>query len=243
MNDTSLTQLKVIVERAVRPVRASFARKQKMREELLAHVADVFTEEAARLGDEGALERTAQRFGDPAELTGQLQKSVPFSDALERFAEWLWFRPGESTLRRALRHGLLAVLGAGALLGPLAWVIWARLREWPPEAFVPLSASVVNVFFFVFTFTFLAEGMRRALFQPSGPAWLGAGLLGLASAVLFLPFVALAVLIQPGARLRPTDLLILLGATALASSILVAMARALATRMQMHREWADLSLG
>ena len=41
MNESTLTQLKIIVERAVRPVRASISRKRKMREELLAHVSGV----------------------------------------------------------------------------------------------------------------------------------------------------------------------------------------------------------
>ena len=83
MNESTLTQLKTLVERAIRPVRASISRKLKMREELLAHVTTVFEEEAVRLGDEqAALERTAQRFGNPSELTGQLQQSVPTSDFL-----------------------------------------------------------------------------------------------------------------------------------------------------------------
>ena len=70
MNESTLTQLKIIVERAVRPVRASTLRKRKMREELLAHVSGVFEEESARLGDDrAALERTALRFGNPAEVT------------------------------------------------------------------------------------------------------------------------------------------------------------------------------
>ena len=44
MNESTLTRLKIVVERAVRPVRASTARKRKMREELLAHVVGVFEE-------------------------------------------------------------------------------------------------------------------------------------------------------------------------------------------------------
>ena len=67
MNESTLTQLKIIVERAVRPVEASIARKRKMREELLAHVVGVFEEESTKLADERtALERTALRFGNPA---------------------------------------------------------------------------------------------------------------------------------------------------------------------------------
>ena len=38
-------------------------------------------EEAAKLGDErAAVERTALRFGNPAEVTSQLQESVPARD-------------------------------------------------------------------------------------------------------------------------------------------------------------------
>src|SRR5437879_4622278 len=48
MNEPTLTQLKALVERAVRSVQASTSRKWKMREELLAHVTAVFDEEAAR---------------------------------------------------------------------------------------------------------------------------------------------------------------------------------------------------
>ena len=67
MNESTLTQLKIVVERAVRPVRASTARKRKMREELLAHVIGVFDEESAKLHhDRAALERTALRFSKPA---------------------------------------------------------------------------------------------------------------------------------------------------------------------------------
>ena len=38
MNEPTLTRLKIIVERAVRPVRASTTRKRRMREELLARL-------------------------------------------------------------------------------------------------------------------------------------------------------------------------------------------------------------
>src|SRR5262249_19674230 len=101
MNESTLTQLKIIVERAVRPVRASTSRKRKMREELLAHVVGVLEEEAAKPGPtQAAVERTARRFGNPAEVTGQLQGSIPASDVIVRFCEG---RPGEPVLRGALR--------------------------------------------------------------------------------------------------------------------------------------------
>jgi len=72
-----IDELNLLVERVVGPVRASRATKGKMRAELLSHVATVFEEELARLGDERlALERTAQRFGNPADLTAGLQGTI-----------------------------------------------------------------------------------------------------------------------------------------------------------------------
>jgi hypothetical protein len=114
MNDAILIQLQIIVERTVRPVLASTPRKRKMREELLAHVSGVFAEESARIGDErAALERTALRFGNPAEVTSQLQESVPASDGINRFFD-LDSLHKESTLRHAVP--LARVTGAVVLI-------------------------------------------------------------------------------------------------------------------------------
>src|SRR5262245_32662924 len=122
MNESTLIQLKVIVERAVRPVRASTGRKRKMREELLAHVSGVFEEESVNLDERAALERTAQRFGSPAEVTGQLQESVPASDGVRRFWEG---GPGESALRAGFRiagvAGILGLVVFAALLVVGGW--------------------------------------------------------------------------------------------------------------------------
>ena len=52
MNDVTLTQLKIVVERAVRPVGRPMARKRQMREELFASSGAIFQEELARTGDE-----------------------------------------------------------------------------------------------------------------------------------------------------------------------------------------------
>ncbi len=52
MDDVILQELKRVVEQAVRPVRATMARKRRMREELLAHLTAIFEEEAGKLGDE-----------------------------------------------------------------------------------------------------------------------------------------------------------------------------------------------
>ena len=179
MNESTLTQLKIIVERAVRPVRASTARKRKMREELLAHVVGVFEEEAARLGDEqAALARTRERFGQAAELTGQLQASVP------RIEENLaGYGSGESALRLA---ALLAAL-AGALslvllgIAILIQVLRGQGSEWLTVARVPSLLAPLWGAFFVFCGTLLTFVMRQALLGPAGRSWLRAGLVAVAA--------------------------------------------------------------
>jgi hypothetical protein len=121
MNENVLTQLKVFVERAVRPVRALRRRRMKMREELLAHVSDVFEQEAARsVSVVDALARTQQRFGELAPLTASLQESVPWPERMAATLEnYLCQKPGETPLRFALRHaGMAAAYMSGAgLLG------------------------------------------------------------------------------------------------------------------------------
>src|SRR5262249_18890944 len=154
MNESTLTQLKILVERAVRPVRASMSHKLKMREELLAHVSAVFEEEAARLNDEqAALEETAQRFGNPAELTGQLQVSVPTSDFLQRFLEGIALRTDESTLRRAVRFAVVTFFVCAVFLLP-AFLVQRRMNEWPL-----IMAFAITVFYFAFH----SDLMRQAL--------------------------------------------------------------------------------
>jgi len=181
MNESALTQLKITVERAVRPVRASTSRKRKMREELLAHVSGVFEEELARLGDErAALERTTQRFGDPSEVTGQLQELVPAFDAITRFWEG---RPDESTLRSGLRIAwvfqvfVLFVCAASLLAATLlsAWSgddvmeVLGSLSFMPQMSIGPL---------YLVGIAFVAHWLENVLRDPAGPpaGWLNVGL-------------------------------------------------------------------
>jgi hypothetical protein len=105
MNDVTLKELKIVVEHAVRPIRATRARKRRMREELLAHLMAIFDEEAGRRGDEqAALAQAKQRFGDPAELTTQLQQTVPRWDRCRSILETMGCQPGESAWHLAAKH-------------------------------------------------------------------------------------------------------------------------------------------
>jgi hypothetical protein len=186
MNEATLTQLKIIVEQAVRPLRASFDRKRIIREELLAHVSAVFEEELARLADApAALERTRQRFGSPAELTSELQTSVPRLDVVKRFIEAIEnYRPGETTLRRALRHGVSMLLVFGGAVLPVFWM-QRRLHEWP---IIPAGAFLAT------GFTLASNGMREAAFAPSGRSWFR-GILIAAASSLLIPGVTFGVLL------------------------------------------------
>jgi hypothetical protein len=169
MNESALMQLKIIVERAVRPVRASTFSKRRMREELLAHVSGVFEEESAKLGEEqAALEQTALRFGNPTEVTVQLQESVPASDGFRRFWEG---RPGESILRGAVRFAVLegAICSATLVivLFVAEWVsAWSReelILVISSLAFLPMWLCFPIVLCGI---VFVAHGMEKSLQGP-----------------------------------------------------------------------------
>ncbi len=247
MNESTLVQLKVLVERAVRPVRAALRNKQKMREEMLAHVIAVFEQELHETGDEAvALARTAERFGDPAELTAQLQATVPARDTVDRLLDRVWFRPGEPTLRRAVRHALLLSLLAfgymaamfAMLHGTVGDVLGGRL---PAAAMVVYTTSVLlGMFFFVIGFTFLAEWLRRVLDARTGYPWLKVLLIALASSLL-LPGLGLALWLD-GAQASSRDLLVVFALGLIVPGMVVHLAKALATRLRDHQEWASLPL-
>ncbi len=155
-----MTELTEAVERAVGPVRAGRARKRRMRQELLGHLWAAYEEERARLGDDRlALNRALARFGDPAELTRELQASVPRAERVlfarlgsERFDRRLkaaLFGTGPAPRRDAvLLAGLFAAVTFAALvLLPLAKVAggadWSAARvPWDVTALLTAHAFV-----------------------------------------------------------------------------------------------------
>jgi len=171
MTDTTTTQLKIIVERCVRPVRASTYCKRKLREELLAHVSGVFDEESARNTDERlAVGQVALRFGNPTEVTAQLQGSIPASDGFRRYWEG---RPGESMLRGAVRFALFEGAICLAVLIIVMFVAewmsaWSReelILVFSSLAFLPMWLCFPVVLCGV---VFAAHGMEKSL-QGSEP--------------------------------------------------------------------------
>jgi len=237
MNESTLTQLKVLVERAVRPVRASMSRKRKMREELLAHVSAVFEEEAARLDNEQvALERTAQRFGNPAELTDQLQVSVPTSDFLQRFFEGMALRTtDESTLRRAVRFAVVTFFVCAVFLLH-SFSVQRLVIEWPL-----IMAFEITLLYFVLA----SERMRQALDLngAKGRSWRWAAVVAAASSFL-IPGVTFGVLLHYSGDVRSSliDALTLLPASVLTPVFVVVPVCCFAAEFRSHREWMSLQI-
>jgi hypothetical protein len=191
MNEPTLTGLKILVERVVRPVRASTPRKGKMREELLAHVVGVFEEEAARLGDErAALEQTALRFGSPAEVTGQLQESVPARDAVRRYWEG---RPGEPAWRTAIRFawvsGTFALVVAVFILAVASLTVMS-VGAWPREVLILSLCAVLTIPAWLSGLVILTSFMEKALYGPAGRSWLKVALVVAGSWVFMLLWLA-----------------------------------------------------
>jgi hypothetical protein len=245
MNESTLTQLKILVERVVRPVRASTFRKRKMREELLAHVVGVFEEEA-RLGNEQvALARTRERFGQAAELTGQLQASVPPGDGINRFAEDFVYGSGESALllaaRAAAAVGAVCFVLVGIVI--LIHVLRGQGREWLTVARLPSLLAPLWGAFLVFCGTLLHYGMRHALFGPAGRSWLRASLVA-AAAWLIIPVTTLALCLVVRADIQRSlwEVVPLLPPGVLVPVALVAMAYLVDSECRDDREWASLQI-
>ena len=240
MNEAILMQLKIVVERAVRPVRASTARKRKMREELLAHVVGVFEEENKLGGEQAALARTRERFGQAAELTGQLQASVP------RIEENLaGYGSGESALRLA---ALLAAL-AGALslvllgIAILIQVLRGQGSEWLTVVRVPSLLGPLWAAFFLFCGILLAHAMRQALLGPAGRSWLRAGLVAVAAWIL-VPVMSFAVCLAVMGDIQRSlwEVVPLLPHGVLLPVVLVAVAYLVDSECRHDREWARLDI-
>jgi ATP-dependent Clp protease ATP-binding subunit ClpC len=108
-----------IVERTVRPVRASTARKRKMREELLAHLTAIYDQEQARCQDPNAAHiAAAQRFGDPAELSRELDAALPYHERISHFVERFFaYRAPESATHYSLRMAIHTFVMLAVILG------------------------------------------------------------------------------------------------------------------------------
>jgi ATP-dependent Clp protease ATP-binding subunit ClpC len=192
MDDMILQELKRTVEQAVRPVRATMARKRQMREELLAHLTAIFEEEAETLGDDRpALDQVKRRFGDPRELTSELQESVSQWQRVCSTIEKYNFQSGQPVLHLAATSVLWACLMGVAML--LAGVSISVLRGRPNDlgmfAHVSVVASVA-VATFMFLFLFLSERIGRVLYGHEADRSLSKAVLYCLASLAVLPAFA-----------------------------------------------------
>jgi hypothetical protein len=224
MNDATLKELKTVVQLSVSPVRATFARKRRMREELLAHLMAIVDEETERLGDEqAAVERAKQRFGDPTELAAQLQQAVPRWDRCRAILENLGYRPSDAAWRLAARQFLVLVL-IYALWLPLLLLANESLRYVRSvEAQRLLAVAMVGGVVVIALINVVLSVVLAPLLSKIGPA-LASKRRGPIVLAVLCGFVVLCALQLP----------VFLGAALL----LVLMARQAGQQWRYHADWA-----
>ena len=255
-----MNELMVHVERAVRAVHASPARKRRMRQELLAHLTGLVEEEKARGSDEQeALAGALRRFGDPAGLSQDLQASVP---RLERWeagvGKGFLRRPGETGLRHGAR---LAALGAAImfvglnLLGNLLPLIRVAAGEKWSEVRVGLAIPGVAAGY-VFLSVLLCHGVFRELADRLGAAsLLRAAGYGVGAMLAGVALVAASYVAQPEnplwefiLRYPGNPLALSTGAGFACMPLALALAAVLVVRVKRamargQEDWASLEIG
>ena len=110
-------ELMVLVERVVRPLPIPLSRQRRLRKELLEHLHVLYVEELQRIENPvEAHERARQRFGNPADISRELNASVSASDRRSCFLQQI-FQPRirESQIAHSIR--MLIYFGIYLLCG------------------------------------------------------------------------------------------------------------------------------
>jgi hypothetical protein len=199
MNESTLTKLEALIESAVAPILATRARKRKMREEMLAHLTAIFDEEFVRTGNEAdALQTASQRFGEPAELSRQLQATITPLGYVAWFLDEAWLLRGkQAVINHDRMYTILLValwLYVAGGLTVLAWILNISPEARPdlqwPEWSLPFFAWINGFFLAAMSLTLFARwvwpeagkrltGVLNALFLLSPPVGTALGLYGL----------------------------------------------------------------
>ncbi len=175
-----MNELKIHVERAVRPVQAALRTKLRMRNELYAHLLEIHEEESAKTSDEqAAIAATINRFGDPESLTAELQQTVSRIEVYEgRLDGWIWRRESESYLQHAFRlavsYSALIPICLFAIL--LLWLLQESLGLRPNKSPSEFVYSVTRfglsmlVYFVIQVFAVTLIGSH--FYQQFNDSWL-----------------------------------------------------------------------
>src|SRR5262245_13760917 len=253
-----MRELMIHVERAVRPLRAEPRWKRRMREELWAHIDALYREELGATGDEGAaLARARARFGDPAVVAAELQRSVPVLErwlhsplpltrAIDRLLGKLRRREGERPSRHALRVALL--LSGLSLLLVVPFFVQAVGRPgetWPVPTLCGAAIVIKDFLFFLFCYALC----RAAVGAARGPGVLRAIGCGLGGVLVQVASIPASHRLMQGETSGFGDLLNggkLTAPALLAAGFLTALAASvrIGNRHQARdRAWAELELG
>ncbi len=208
-----MNELMIHVERIVRPVGATQGRKLRMRTELLAHLQATMEEERLRFpGDEqAAIERAKLRLGDTAELTRELQQTVPTvervlltTQPVSRPVDVAFARHVDQKLMRGLgRQGVLTLGHASILcivanLGyiPLLVAVYSASTRGIPAVHLPMAllGAFIGCPALLFAFYQLVFGMAAPDYRLNWTDLLkrGATIVALQSALACLFTVAIA---------------------------------------------------
>ena len=247
MNDSTNRDLKTLVERVVRPLRASDASIRRIREELLAHLLAIFESEVAEVPDElVALERTKARFGDPQFIAQDLQRSIPLASRVRSYFDFLWFVDShQSTWLIARRSALFTFVGYLGLVLPAFLILSVSRPEKLPASLAAVVALVAACFVSAFTFSFMlfAVSISRTMHPAGDRSTLRLALLCIASLAIFpgLAFVSVGLLsgdlseslvhLRRGCYFAP-----------IAPLMFLAMSRQFAEEMRYHGEWSELEI-
>jgi len=241
----TLTELKIVVERAVRPVRASLARKRGMREELLEHLTMIFEEELSRADSEQAtLKQAAKRFGDTGKLSQELQGSVTLLNRFFRWDENFRLELGES-----LPHYFCKVVLTTAVIYPLMFLPMLLLTNLIGKPMVyGFSFQLLGVMAVVSTsltvaLVFSSNKVCRSLYGIRTQAsrrraiLISLATLPLFPGLLFLTYLGLALSVPP-----PQTMTLALILAPLAPILVYLLARIAEPEMRHEAEWAELEL-
>lgn len=245
MNGTTLKELKVVVERAVRPVGATTPRKRKMREELLAHLVSIFEEETRHGDERTALEQAKERFGDPKELSRQLRDTVPWWDGVCSVIEKGNLQPGESLLHLAIKQLVAVLLTFGVILPVLLpLMIAGRLNEVGLMLRVLVVSGLIG-YGLGFLASFMPLRMGRALYGAASERSLRVVVLSALLSLLIFPMVAFATywMLTWDLASSLANLHLAWYSAPAAPIVLLMTARKMTEEMRYQEEWARLEIG
>ncbi len=169
-----MKEFMVHVERIVRPIQAMDERKDRMREELLAHLIASFEERRKTQADESLARKEAiASMGDPAQLRSELQAAISLGHRakarFERLFNWHAPEPAwKYTLRVGLFTGSSILLLLPLMILPVAWqgnvsVLEVLRLLAPLAALIGLNAFALGYFYFKMRDSLLgAFGTRRS---------------------------------------------------------------------------------